>query len=115
MGEAHLAGSRRLTTARRETLLRSNLPSGLQILTVRRLFLTAQTAPRCENDYCGGTYEAQHTAKFQPDRMDAVVLCNSHCYPLDLVPRVFACSQLISKLYANRTSVFSHYKWLRPR
>src|SRR5882762_3255476 len=57
------------------------MSANLQIFTLRRVFLTAQSKRPHDNENQGGKYEAQHLAQLQPDCMDGVVLCNSYGHP----------------------------------
>jgi hypothetical protein len=53
---------------------RKNLQSQqtIQILTLRRAFLTASSNRTLDNENHGGNYAAQHLARLQPNCMDAV-------------------------------------------
>src|SRR5260370_27384772 len=66
----------------------SAISANLQILTLCRAFLTAPSKRTRDNENHGGNYEAQHLAQLQPNRMGAVVLCNSHGHPPPLVRSV---------------------------
>jgi hypothetical protein len=88
----------------------------LQILTVHIVFLTALANHARDNENRGGIYETQHNAESEPNRMDGIVLCNSHRHPPPITDRVPACSptrqEILSQFNATMDSclllIFEH-------